>query len=179
MIYKFFKKLFPSEVSGTEKMDLNIKYVKEGIKKVDGKHFIKEEGDNIKIIPTGALNPFGITFPIKNYRELNFKLSSQTDNVTNVEYNAVRKFSKMTSIIYTIFAISDLIAIAAIIYLLVTGEQEIAIYASMLAIPWIGVTILAFLLDYFVILSEKAIKKSFSNNILKRVNKIGKIIEKA
>jgi hypothetical protein len=67
-----------------------------------------------------------------------------------------------------------LIAIAAIIYLLVTGEQEIAIYASMLAIPWIGVTILAFLLDYFVILSEKAIKKSFSNNILKRVNKIGK-----
>jgi hypothetical protein len=28
-------------------------------------------------------------------------------------------------------------------------------------------------------LSEKAIKKSFSNNILKRVNKIGKIIEKA
>ena len=60
-----------------------------------------------------------------------------------------------------------------------TGEQEIAIYASMLAIPWIGVTILAFLLDYFVILSEKAIKKSFSNNILKRVNKIGKIIEKA
>ena len=58
MIYKFFKKLFPSEVSGTEKMDLNIKYVKEGIKKVAGKHFIKEEGDNIKIIPTGALNPF-------------------------------------------------------------------------------------------------------------------------
>jgi hypothetical protein len=72
-----------------------------------------------------------------------------------------------------------LIAIAAIIYLLVTGEQEIAIYASMLAIPWIAITILSFLFDYFVILSEKAIKKSFSNNILKRVNKIGKIIEKA
>ncbi len=179
MIYKFFKKLFPSEVSGTEKMDLNIKYVKEGIKKVAGKHFIKEEGDNIKIIPTGALNPFGVTFPIKNYRELNFKLSSQTDSVTNVEYSAVRKFSKSTSVIYTIFTISDLIAIAAIIYLLVTGEQEIAIYASMLAIPWIAITILSFLFDYFVILSEKAIKKSFSNNILKRVNKIGKIIEKA
>jgi hypothetical protein len=31
-----------------KKMDLNIKYVKEGIKKVAGKHFIKEEGDNIK-----------------------------------------------------------------------------------------------------------------------------------
>ena len=100
MIYKFFKKLFPAEVHGIQDMNLNIEVVKESIRRIAGKHLLKEDGDNIKVIPTGALNPFGITFPIRNYRELNFRLSSKSDAVTNIEYSAVRKFSKSTSIIF-------------------------------------------------------------------------------
>ena len=176
MIYKFFKKLFPAEVHGIQDMNLNIEVVKESIRRIAGKHLLKEDGDNIKVIPTGALNPFGITFPIRNYRELNFRLSSKSDDVTNIEYSAVRKFSKSTSIIYTIFFILDLLCLVSMIYFFVTGEQYTALSIATLAIPWIIITIIAFLLDYFVLLSEKAIKRSFSNNILRRINRIGKNI---
>ena len=176
LIYKFFKKLFPAEVHDTQDMNLNIEVVKESIRRIAGKHLLKEDGNNIKIIPTGALNPFGITFPIRNYRELNFKLSSKSDDVTNIEYSAIRKFSKSTSVIYTVFLILDLLCLFSMIYFLVTGEQYIASAIAVISIPWIIITIIAFLFDYFVLLSEKAIKRSFSNNILRRINRIGKNI---
>ena len=178
MIYKFFKKLFPTEIYGTQEMNLNIETVKESIKRIAGKHLLKEDGDNIKIIPTGALNPFGIAFPIKNYRELNFKLSSKSEDITNIEYSAIRKFSKSTSIIYTIFFILDLLCLITMIYFFVNGEQYIASVIAAFSVSWIIITIIAFLFDYFVLLSGKAIKRSFSNNILRRINRLGKNIAK-
>ena len=167
-----FNKIFPDKVEGRIETTQSIENLEKSIEKVSENHKLTKTNNEFIIIPKGVINFLGISNPMRNYKKIILKLIPKNDNKTSIEYICYRKFSKSTSVLYLIFLIMDIALITFSIISINSDNETLFMMADLIlgaTVFWVGITIMAFIFDYFVLLSKGAVDRGFRKNILSRI----------
>lgn len=176
MIYSFLKKIMPSEVAGAVEVEESASKLRLGIIKMSEGHFLEETGNDFTLIPSGAFNPIRM-IPIKNYQRLQFRLTSQGEKKTRIDYLGRLKWAGSSAILYT-----------GICYFLLflMGFNLIGEYIGLEEWTFLGWFIfavlavlfsIAFCIDYFLIFSKSNLTSSIQSKIIFRLVQLASLLE--
>ena len=174
-------KIFPEKVEGRIETDQSMENLEKSIEKISENHKLQKTNNEFIIIPKGVINFLGISNPMRNYKKIILNLIPKSDNKTSMEYICYRKFSKSTSVLYFIFLIMDIALIAFSIISLNSDNEVLFMMSDVIlgaTVIWVGITIMAFIFDYFILLSKGAVDRGFRKNILSRILRLSEKLSK-
>ena len=177
MIYSFFKKIMPSEISGAVEVEEASSKLRLGILKMSEGHFLEENMSEFNLIPSGAFNPIRM-IPIKNYQQLQFRLTPLGEKKTRIDYLGRLKWAGSSAMLYTgvTYFLLSLFLFNLIGEFLSWSNNWVTL--SWIILIVLGVSFsLAFCIDYFLIFSKNNLTSSIQKKIIFRLVQLSSLLE--